>query len=333
MVGHTKQLAKIHATLTTVHVKILHEADGEIDRRLVVRGNHDAGILFPQNGLEYAIVIVVGVFNRLVDGIGLVELFGLLRLVLNVRAAHNLGRKLVSEAVGACHVGLDALKRVLEVALVRVEDQWPLLVVLGLQTERHVINQRLEVLMLSVNHQPHVKRCSRVGNLVEPLVHVLNQLKLVILHNVDNSLVLGVVAETKQRWQVHAARPVNVVHFVCAPVGRGGGERGDQDRASCCRVTARSPVCHCCCVLGARGWERNIHFVGQFGKEALEHFLGVATEMLVVGSEKLVARKKTAAVRVERGEEVVDADDGAGDVHEELGLREGRNLDGGKTGR
>eukprot|EP00754_Rhynchopus_humris_P023283 Rhum_TRINITY_DN14828_c15_g1::Rhum_TRINITY_DN14828_c15_g1_i1::g.124001::m.124001 len=228
LVGHAHELAKVHATVLLVNSPLLHGLHSGGDGLLVVRPNEETHVVLRhlvQDDVDALVEVLVGALNCREDGRSVAVLLRDGPLLHHVRTPDELACELPALAVGTLEVVEDAHLRVRQVALVRVVEARPLLVVDALQQGRKVVDRHLHVRLLRVHHHVDVLRLRHLGDLVHTLHHVVQQLAL---HGVEQRqrtalgqrvhVRVGTVpvlraleahAETVQR---HLARVRDVVH-------------------------------------------------------------------------------------------------------------------------
>mmetsp|Transcript_4199 Transcript_4199/g.10944 ORF Transcript_4199/g.10944 Transcript_4199/m.10944 type:complete len:219 (-) Transcript_4199:1408-2064(-) len=116
-VTHPVQLREGYEGIRWIH-GILHCVHGQRDTFGIVRGTHDFDLTMLDAFLQQVPHVVIVAIMRVLDGI-MDQLRG---FRLHVRAAYQFRTKAVSFPLGAFHILLDAMCRVLEVALVRIVD-------------------------------------------------------------------------------------------------------------------------------------------------------------------------------------------------------------------
>lgn len=98
--------------------------------------------------------------------------------LFKVSAPDQLAPKIEILSFRLLEIRADLVVRVLQVTLVRVEDDRLVLVVLPHELQRNTRNRRLEVRLLSVHHQAHVHVLSRLHQRVQSSNHVPEHLLL-----------------------------------------------------------------------------------------------------------------------------------------------------------
>ena len=102
-------------------------------------------------------------------------------LVHHVRASHELRSEVPALATRAVQVELKLGIALAQVGLVRAKDDRPLTVVRAREAEHGVVDRRLEVCVLCVDHEAHTLALCALSDLVQPCEHPLKRRTLVAI--------------------------------------------------------------------------------------------------------------------------------------------------------
>lgn len=105
-------------------------------------------------------VHIGGSLKVVIDWVGVADGCSTSPLLLHVSAAHQLGSKVEVLSLRLLQVGGDLLESILQVALVRVEHDRLIRIVLAHHLESNPRDGRLEVRLLSIDHYTHVQLLS-----------------------------------------------------------------------------------------------------------------------------------------------------------------------------
>jgi hypothetical protein len=134
-----------------------------------------------EKDVDAVVVVAVRLLDGVADRRAHAEVGGALALADHVGAAHQLAGKAHAEAAAALDVGGEVRLGALEVRLVGVEDERAVAVVGELHAARQVVDRRLHVGLLGVDHEADALGGGGGADLVEALDGAVDQLGLVVL--------------------------------------------------------------------------------------------------------------------------------------------------------
>eukprot|EP01139_Manchomonas_bermudensis_P024774 Amastigsp_a843456_26.p2 type:complete len:442 gc:universal Amastigsp_a843456_26:327-1652(+) len=187
-----------------------------------------------KDGRDAAVVVGVCLIDRVEHRRLVAALLCALALDDKIRATHNFARKPKALAPRALEIVVHLALRALEVALIGGKYRGELFVVAPLELQSEVVDRRLHVRLLGVDHQPHALVRRTRGDAVQPLDEGLHQPRLLRVQQSQAPRVrdgLGARLHGRQIAKTQRVRPLEKVElFVAARVKR-SKQRGALVRA------------------------------------------------------------------------------------------------------
>mmetsp|Transcript_36055 Transcript_36055/g.65180 ORF Transcript_36055/g.65180 Transcript_36055/m.65180 type:complete len:256 (+) Transcript_36055:418-1185(+) len=137
----------------------------------------------------------------------------LLPLGNHVGPTHQLGSESPALLPGANEVALHTAVHALQVRLIGVEHRWSIpLVVLALHVQHDVVDGRLDISPLGIDHYPYSKVLSQIQDVLNPLDHVHVELQLLLVQGrpVKSTLLPAAADKFVDAREPHSVRPLNV---------------------------------------------------------------------------------------------------------------------------
>lgn len=174
-VAHAKELSEANNLVFRFDADLLHLLNSVPDGVFVVGGDHDANLPLvfpavlqhfdaPQALCQSFVVHVRGGFKVGAGGVGVAQGSRSGPFLLDVGASHKLGPKVKVLTFGLLQIGGHLVESLSQVALVSVEHNSLVFVVLPHELERDTGNGRLEVGLFGVDHYAHIHLLSCLQN-------------------------------------------------------------------------------------------------------------------------------------------------------------------------